>query len=120
MNRSKVTLGMLVAVLEGVTLVTWATNVASGTPPVAGKYRGVALAVTLLFPLLLLAFSWKLKLDGFALGSAVFAVLLETVLFVGWLGSPQGETIRFFLIGSALPLILLVVTWLFHYLQREA
>lgn len=84
------------------------------------RTRGLALGVTVLFLVALVGMSFAARVDGFSLGSAVIAVLLQVIMFLGWLASPQEEADRFFLLASGLPFVLIAVTLLFNALQRES
>ena len=107
-------------------VVNWSIAIALEAAFIATYYyspREQPLAYLLVFsllPVLYLLAAFKLHQDGFSLGSLVVALAFEVAIYVGWSHSPQLEEPRLLWTASAMPLIFVVIVFLFNYLQREA
>jgi peptidoglycan/LPS O-acetylase OafA/YrhL len=112
-------LGLLLAAVTALSFVRGGVEVPADAEPVPARYESLAFGVTLLFLATMVLVSMAQRVDAFALGAVIIAVLLQVILFVGWVDSPQAEGFRFFAVASGLPLVLIVVTLLFNALQRE-
>lgn len=119
---------VIAAVLEALILIAVvgafgardAEVVAEGTAPTRSTldYAAVsALAVVVPFvPVLFASRGW---VDGFALGSIVFATIIEAILAIGWLGSPQHEPAWYFWAATLLPAVLIGSTYWFYAIQAK-
>lgn len=81
--------------------------------------RVAAFVVTLAFPLIMVAANVSGRVDAFSQGAIVLAVVLQTILFSGWISDKAGESAQYFWVATAFPAILILVTLLFNYLQKE-
>lgn len=83
------------------------------------KMLPLGAAAAALFPIILAFVGIRARLDPFALGSIIIAVIVEVALFVGWARSLQAEAQTAFWVSTTFPALLIALTFYFHRLQKD-
>lgn len=127
MDRSFWVLLVIAALCEAAIVYAWLDH--RDDPPITvpegteaeptREYPDLGFVIASLFPLGLVGIGWTQRYDGFTLGASAIAVIIEAVLFFGWIGSPQREEDKLFWYASVFPAILIVVSLVMHHLQQE-